>query len=116
MNLAARGNWSGPCSARPATRRVRRAWCSSIMLAIWAVCGHGLMGVVVTLAHLGRIGPGIHRLETPVGEVSAHAARRRSVSVENVASYRHRQAATVDRAGPRTGHGRRGVGRPTGSS
>ena len=31
------------------------------------MCGHGTIGVAVTLAHLGRIGPGTHRLETPVG-------------------------------------------------
>ena len=33
------------------------------------MCGHGAMGVAVTLAHMGRIEPGIHRLETPVGVV-----------------------------------------------
>src|SRR5262249_19306610 len=33
------------------------------------MCGHGTIGVAVTLAHLGRIGPGTHRLETPVGVV-----------------------------------------------
>ena len=31
------------------------------------MCGHGTIGVAVALAHLGRIGPGSHRLETPVG-------------------------------------------------
>src|SRR5262249_19111148 len=36
---------------------------------LW-MCGHGAIGVAVTLAHLGRIGPGLHRLETPVGVVS----------------------------------------------
>ena len=34
------------------------------------MCGHGTIGLAVTLAHLGRIGPGTHRLETPVGVVS----------------------------------------------
>src|SRR5262245_16478485 len=34
------------------------------------MCGHGTIGVAVTLAHLGRIGPGTHRLETPVGVVA----------------------------------------------
>src|SRR5467141_3427889 len=34
------------------------------------MCGHGTIGVAVTLAHLGRIGRGVHRLETPVGVVS----------------------------------------------
>ena len=35
------------------------------------MCGHGTMGLVVTLAHMGRIGTGEHRIETPVGTVSA---------------------------------------------
>src|SRR3954471_9738531 len=34
------------------------------------MCGHGTIGLAVTLAHLGRIGPGSHRLETPVGLIS----------------------------------------------
>jgi 4-hydroxyproline epimerase len=40
------------------------------------MCGHGTIGLVVTLAHLGRIAPGEHRIETPVGVVTAwlHAA------------------------------------------
>src|SRR3954470_6114749 len=33
------------------------------------MCGHGTIGVAVTLARLGRIGAGTHRLETPVGVV-----------------------------------------------
>src|SRR3954451_18683967 len=33
------------------------------------MCGHGAIGVAVTLAHLGRISPGTHRLDTPVGVV-----------------------------------------------
>src|ERR1700757_880663 len=33
------------------------------------MCGHGTIGLLVTLAHLGRIGPGVHRIETPVGLV-----------------------------------------------
>ena len=33
------------------------------------MCGHGTIGAAVTLAHLGRIGPGRHRFETPVGIV-----------------------------------------------
>jgi 4-hydroxyproline epimerase len=35
------------------------------------MCGHGTIGLVVSLAHLGRIGPGRHRIETPVGVVEA---------------------------------------------
>src|SRR5690606_21525124 len=33
------------------------------------MCGHGTIGLVVSLAHLGKIGPGVHRIETPVGTV-----------------------------------------------
>jgi 4-hydroxyproline epimerase len=59
------------------------------------MCGHGTIGVVVTLAHLGRIGPGEHRVETPVGTVRAILHASGKVTVENVASYRHRAAAAV---------------------
>jgi 4-hydroxyproline epimerase len=52
------------------------------------MCGHGTIGVAVTLAHLGRIGPGTHRLETPVGAVAFDYAGGNSVTVENVPSYR----------------------------
>src|SRR3954452_19383650 len=31
------------------------------------MCGHGTIGLPVTLARLGRIGAGSHRLETPAG-------------------------------------------------
>jgi 4-hydroxyproline epimerase len=35
------------------------------------MCGHGTIGVVVTLAYLGKIKPGYHRIETPVGIVGS---------------------------------------------
>ena len=35
------------------------------------MCGHGAIGVAVTLAHMGRIEPGEHALETPVGVVQS---------------------------------------------
>jgi 4-hydroxyproline epimerase len=60
------------------------------------MCGHGTIGVVTTLAHLGRIGVGEHRIETPVGIVSACLHKDGSVTVANVASYRHRTAVAVD--------------------
>jgi 4-hydroxyproline epimerase len=59
------------------------------------MCGHGTIGVVATLAHLGRIGPGEHRIETPVGIVSATLHSDGSVTVENVASYRHQAGVRV---------------------
>jgi 4-hydroxyproline epimerase len=52
------------------------------------MCGHGMIGVVRTLAHLGRIRPGKHRIETPVGAVSVELHEDESVSVINVPSYR----------------------------
>src|SRR6476660_1039584 len=33
------------------------------------MCGHGTIGLVVTLAQMGRISPGEHAIETPVGTV-----------------------------------------------
>jgi 4-hydroxyproline epimerase len=52
------------------------------------MCGHGTIGLVATLAYLGRIAPGEHRIETPVGTVSAVLHESRDVTVNNVASYR----------------------------
>jgi 4-hydroxyproline epimerase len=60
------------------------------------MCGHGMIGVVVTLAHLGRIHSGAHRFETSVGEVSATLNENGSVSVANVPSWRKAKAVTVD--------------------
>ena len=48
------------------------------------MCGHGLMGVVRTLEHLGRLRPGSSRFDTPVGVVSAELAADGSVTIENV--------------------------------
>jgi len=59
------------------------------------MCGHGTMGVVATLAHLGRIGPGEHRIETPVGVVRATLEPDGKISVENIVSFRHRAAVAV---------------------
>src|SRR6476620_5528765 len=59
------------------------------------MCGHGTIGVVVTLAHLGRISAGVHRIETPVGVVRATLRTDGSVTVENVASYRHLAGVSV---------------------
>jgi 4-hydroxyproline epimerase len=60
------------------------------------MCGHGIIGLVVTLAHIDRIGPGEHRLETPVGTVKAILHESGDVTVENVPSYRHARAVTLD--------------------
>jgi 4-hydroxyproline epimerase len=63
------------------------------------MCGHGTIGLVATLAHLGRIKPGGHRIETPVGVVTATLHADGSVSVANVPSYRKAGAVTVQVAG-----------------
>src|SRR6266513_3108411 len=60
------------------------------------MCGHGTIGLAVTLAHIGRIGPGTHRIETPVGIVSVDLKSHNEVTIENVASYRFRDGVTVD--------------------
>lgn len=60
------------------------------------MCGHGTIGLVVTLAHLGRIRPGAHRIETPVGVVAATLHADGSVSVANVPSYRKAKAVEIE--------------------
>src|SRR3954451_188006 len=60
------------------------------------MCGHGTIGLVITLAHLGRIDPGHHFIETPVGTVRATLENSGKVVVENVPSYRSRNAVTVE--------------------
>jgi 4-hydroxyproline epimerase len=60
------------------------------------MCGHGAIGVIATLAYLGRIRPGDHILHTPVGEVTATLHADGSVSIHNVPSYRHQHGVTVD--------------------
>jgi 4-hydroxyproline epimerase len=65
------------------------------------MCGHGTMGLVVTLAHLGRIQPGDHRIETPIGVVTARLHESGEVSVRNVPSYRLAKEVGV----PIEGHG-----------
>jgi len=65
-------------------------------IGVIGMCGHGTIGLAVTLAHLGRIGPGRHRFETPVGDVDVHLIGRNEVEIENVPSYRHRKDVSVD--------------------
>jgi 4-hydroxyproline epimerase len=65
------------------------------------MCGHGTIGLVVTLSHMGRIGPGEHRIETPVGVVTTRLHESGVVSVGNVSSYRLAKGVSV----PVEGHG-----------
>lgn len=52
------------------------------------MCGHGTIGLIVTLQYLGRIQAGDHRIETPVGTITATLHENNEVSVHNVASHR----------------------------
>jgi 4-hydroxyproline epimerase len=60
------------------------------------MCGHGTIGLIVSLAHLGRIKPGTHRIETTVGVVGATLHPSGTVTVENVPSYRTAAAIPVN--------------------
>src|SRR4029077_17431590 len=48
----------------------------------------GTIGLIATLSYMGRIAPGEHRVETPVGTVSAILHSSGEVTVNNVPSYR----------------------------
>jgi len=60
------------------------------------MCGHGTIGLIATLNHLGKIAPGQHTIETPVGHVVATLHADGRVTVGNVASYRSASQVTVD--------------------
>ena len=60
------------------------------------MCGHGTIGLVVTLAYMGKIKPGEHRIETPVGVITATLHSNGEVSVANVPSWRKEKNFTVE--------------------
>jgi 4-hydroxyproline epimerase len=60
------------------------------------MCGHGTIGLVATLSYLDRIKPGEHRIETPVGTVSAILHDGGEVTVNNVPSYRSAAKVAVE--------------------
>jgi 4-hydroxyproline epimerase len=59
------------------------------------MCGHGAIGVVVTLGWLGRIQPGVCRLDTPVGAITAEWHGGNEVTIGNVPAYRYRESVEV---------------------
>ncbi len=65
-------------------------------VSVLNMCGHGTIGVAVTLGHLGRIQAGRHRLDTPVGIVGFEYAGQHTVTIENVPSYRHLPGVQID--------------------
>ncbi len=60
------------------------------------MCGHGTIGVAVTLGHLGRIKSGRSCFETPVGRISIEYDGANTVALENVASYRFAKDVAVE--------------------
>ena len=60
------------------------------------MCGHGTIGLVRTLEHMGRITPGEHRIETPSGVVTTKLHASGQVTVENVPAYRLHKEVSLD--------------------
>lgn len=69
------------------------------------MCGHGTIGVVATLCHLGLIEPGTLRLDTPVGAMQATLHPDGSVTVANVPAYRLARQVAVALDDGQTVHG-----------
>lgn len=61
-------------------------------VGLLGMCGHGMIGVIATLKHLNRITAGEHRVETPVGIVTATLHDDGRVSIRNIVSYRKAKA------------------------
>jgi 4-hydroxyproline epimerase len=59
------------------------------------MCGHGSIGLVTTLAWLGRIRPGQHLIDTPVGAVRTELHADGTVTVHNVPAWRFRKSLRV---------------------
>ncbi len=59
------------------------------------MCGHGTIGLIASLAYMGKVTPGVIRVETPVGVVEATLHKNEAgeypnkVSVQNIPAYRH---------------------------
>ncbi|AHD02196.1 proline racemase family protein [Leisingera methylohalidivorans] len=64
--------------------------------AVLGMCGHGTIGLAVTLAHMGRISQGAHRIETPAGVVTVELHDANTVSVTNIESRRIHHDVAVE--------------------
>jgi 4-hydroxyproline epimerase len=60
------------------------------------MCGHGTIGLIATLAHIGKIRPGVHRIETPVGIVEAELNADGQVAFRNVPAFRYRASVSIE--------------------
>jgi len=86
----------GALLVRPSNQRCAAGVIFFNNVGYLGMCGHGTIGVVATLAHLGRIKRGKHLIETPVGVVCATLHGAGKVTVENVVSFRHKKDVVVD--------------------
>ena len=68
-------------------------------VGVLGMCGHGTIGLATTLRYLGRIGPGVHRVETPVGDIAMTLHPDGRASVRNVPSYRAEKDIAVEVSG-----------------
>ena len=60
------------------------------------MCGHGTIGLLVTLAYMKKIGAGTHRIETPVGVITGTILESGAVTIQNVPSYRLAEGVKVE--------------------
>jgi 4-hydroxyproline epimerase len=60
------------------------------------MCGHGTIGLIATLKFMGKLTPGVVRIDTPVGPVEAELLSDGQVSVFNVVSYRAARQVKVN--------------------
>ena len=60
------------------------------------MCGHGTIGLLVTLAYMKKIGAGTHRIETPVGVITGTILESGAVTIQNVPSYRLAKGVKVE--------------------
>ncbi len=59
------------------------------------MCGHGTIGLAATLAHMGRMSIGSHRIETPIGIVAVKLNSPNEAEIANVPSYRHKKQVSL---------------------
>lgn len=64
--------------------------------AVLGMCGHGTIGLAATLFHMGRIGPGVHKIETPAGVITVDVHDAHTVTVTNIESRRAKAAVSVE--------------------
>lgn len=60
------------------------------------MCGHGTIGLIASLEHLGELVPGAVKIDTPVGAIEADLSVDGRISVDNVVSYRAAQRVAVE--------------------